>query len=201
MPHEPSREQPMELDCASLGPMKAGLIRLILSVEEHAKMALLEQELTPEDRAALNRAIQELKPSFVALADGVIEPFSAPSPERVDLAYELLWRFVSVVIEIVGPVVFTDSTKHIFAKVIRKEVTASQAASARAAKSIKNTESRRQLRNAILSEAGDAELVASAAFADSLVDGVKGRLSASKGTSTRTIEREIRAILEERRQR
>lgn len=82
---------------------------------------------------------------------------------------------------------------------LRPHVLGQQAAAAREVKSEDDEARHAARRAAIIAEAGDVELVASRAFAESLVDGVKRRLGDVRGTSAGTIERTIRRILEERR--
>lgn len=82
---------------------------------------------------------------------------------------------------------------------IRSDTMRQQAALARQAREPLILERHEQLRNAILAEAGTTPLVASRAFAESLVDGVQARFGSKDGASAGSIERAIRRILEERR--
>jgi hypothetical protein len=167
-----------------LGPMGGGIVRLIIRLEEELHKAQQFPKLSLEDLEDLTRASTEIRPAFVALASQIIEPLRNQDDGLPELAYELLWRFTSVLVRVGAHVVVTDSTKFLFADQISREKELAQARVAQKGKSAKALERRVRLFAAIKEEAQSQKRALSKGekFARMVRPGVRRRLGlASEG--------------------
>jgi hypothetical protein len=133
-------------------------------------------------------AVEDWALTSGAMVPGLLEALHRlPDQDLKDRAFDGLWRLMSAA-HFLGAASGSERLQREKASAMReafrRDVAIRQA----------------MLRDIILDAAGDTQLVASRAFAESLVDGVKARMGDIRGTSAATIERTVRRILEERRE-
>lgn len=163
---------------------QAAVLQHITAYENAGRSALASKAVAihENDRRMIERSLKELRPAFDELAK-LVDPFG----------YEAIRRMVMAAFSIGVGAAFTDSAKKLAQK--------AQAGAAQTGNSERAAIRKAELRKAILQAAGKAKLIGSLKFADALhkkVCEVLGVELNGRGYSSRTIQREIGAILEER---
>jgi len=162
---------------------QAAVLQHITAYENAGRSALASKAVAihENDRRMIERSLKELRPAFEELAK-LVDP----------LGYEAIRRMIMAAFSIGVGAAFTDSARRLSQKA---QVDAAQTGNRERA-AIRKAE----LRKAILQAAGKTKLTGSHKFAESLHEKVSEILGVeldARGYSSRTIQREIGAILEE----
>jgi hypothetical protein len=154
--------------------------------------------LSKLDLASLDISEQILRAKCESFVAAVIAPLRTSDPRAAVEAYRNLGALISAAFLIGSHGVANDATK----KFLQESLSTEQATKARQGNSKAAAARKQQLRPAIFEAAKGLELVGSHKFANSIGNKVRasaGVDSTARGFSDRAIQREIGAILEERR--